>query len=131
MTPAAFDTRRRMLGLSVRDTAQVCGRDGGPVSEKAVNNWIRGEAPVPLDAQLALEALELRMEDQVAALVDLITDKTMIGPEPLVRYRTQEALDDGPHACELPLGAHAMMIAWADDQLAAQGVETDIIWGEA
>ena len=28
------------------------------------------------------------------------------------------------------LGAHAMMAAWLDDQLAPQGIDTEIVWAD-
>lgn len=123
MTSARYDTRRRALGLSVREAAAL-----HRCTERTVNRWNAGALDVEADAWNDLDDLEKRMEAQVAALVDLVTDCTMAGPAPLTRYRSQEEMDASPHDCDLPLGAHAIMIAWADDQLAAQGIKTLIGW---
>lgn len=120
---ARYDTRRRALGLSVSELAQLHG-----CAERTINRRVNDQQPVQPDDWDDLEDLEERMEALVDAVVRLATEKTISGPVPLVRYRSQAALDTGPHACDLPLGAHAMMIAWTDDQLAAQGIETKIIW---
>lgn len=123
MTPAEFDTRRRSLGLSVDETAALCG-----VGDRQVRRWQSGATPVPVDAAAGLEALEDAMARAVDEATRHTTDKVERGPVVLWRYRTQADLDRSPHARGLPLGAHAMMIAWAADALAAEGVDVRIEW---
>lgn len=130
MSGARFDTRRRALGLSIAETAVVCSRDGTPVSERTINRWINDVSAVPEDAFEALDRLEERMEATVDALTAAADDITMEGPVTVRRYRTAEDLLDSPDDVGLPLGAHAMMIAWLDDRLAADGIETDIVWAD-
>ncbi|MCP4564079.1 MAG: helix-turn-helix transcriptional regulator [Bosea sp.] len=126
MTGAGFDTRRRALGLSISETAAVCG----PVNERTVNRWINDHSSVPPDALASLDALEEAMEKAVDRLVAIATDQTMAGPIQIRRYRTQDDLAASPDDIGIPLGAHAMMTAWLDDQLAAQGIETEIVWAD-
>lgn len=130
MTPAEFDTRRRALGLTVEEAGIVCAFDGKPVTERQVRRWSRGDSPVPDNAVRGLAELELRMEMMVDQIVETVTKRTMAGPVPLVRYRTQDELDAGPHGGDLPLGAHAIFTAWAADALAAEGVDTKIVWAD-
>lgn len=131
VTPAQLDTRRRALGLSVGEAAAWWG-----VSERAYSRWMRGDdAPRDPDGLLErLALLEEIMEGLVDAIVEQAADLTDAGPVRLDRYRSQADLDaalrlviDRP-GVSLPLGAHAVMTAWADDQLAAAGIETVIEW---
>lgn len=126
MSGARFDTRRRALGLSIGEAALVCGN----VNERAVNRWINGIHRVPDDAWAALDALEGTMEAAVDKLVSVATEMTMAGPVQIRRYRTHDDLVGGPDDIGIPLGAHAMMTAWLDDQLAAQGIDTEIVWAD-
>ncbi|AGH48785.1 MULTISPECIES: helix-turn-helix domain-containing protein [Sphingomonadales] len=123
MSPAEFDTRRRSLGLSVDETAALCG-----VQDRTVRRWQSGATPIPADASGALESLEDAMGLAVDELVTFATDRVAKGPVLLWRYRTQAEQDRSPHARSLPLGAHAMMIAWAADALEAEGIDVDIEW---
>lgn len=126
MTGARFDTRRRALGLSISETAAVCGG----VNERTVNRWINGHSPPPEDAWGALEALETTMESAIDKLVEIASDRTMAGPIEVRRYRTQNDLSASQDDFGIPLGAHAMMTAWLDDALAAQGIDTSIVWAD-
>ena len=126
MSGAGFDTRRRALGLSIAETAAVCGG----VNERTVNRWINDHSPVPEDAFSALDALERTLERAVDQLVKIATDQVMAGPIIVRRYRTQDDLSVSPDDIGIPLGAHAMMSAWLDDALAAQGVDTEIVWAD-
>lgn len=123
MSPAEFDTRRRSLGLSVEETAALCG-----VQDRTVRRWCSGERGVPDDAAEALEALEGAMLDAVENVVQIATDWMERGPVVLYRYRTAADQANSAHASTLPLGAHAMMIAWAADALEAEGIATSIEW---
>lgn len=125
MTPAELDTRRRSLGLSIEEQARVCG----PVHEKTVRRWHSGAAPIPDDVRSRLDDIEDQMDRSVEALVRMYTDFVDAGPVRLTRYRTQDDLDESPHA-GLPLGAHAMMTAWVDAALAKEGVDTVIEWAD-
>lgn len=126
MTPAEFDTRRRSLGLSTREAAALCG-----VQERTLNRWQAGDYAIPQDAVDALDALEESMSDAVENVVTFATDNVESGPVILWRYRTQAVLDRSEHASGMPLGAHAMMIAWAADALAAEGIGVQIEWAKA
>jgi hypothetical protein len=130
MSGARFDTRRRALGLSIGETAIVCGRAGTPVAERTINRWINDLSNVPNDAFAALDALEIWMEKTIDRLTQIATDQTMAGPIVVRRYRTQDDLSASGDDLGIPLGAHAMMTAWLDDQLAAQGIATDIVWAD-
>lgn len=50
-------------------------------------------------------------------------------PVILWRYRSQDDLEWSRHAAGLPLGAYAMMIAWASDALGAEDIDVEIRWG--
>lgn len=133
MTPAEFDTRRRTLGLSVDETAALCG-----VQDRTVRRWQSGATPIPDDAGDALEQLEDAMERAVDQAVKLAKAEAGRMPIALYRYRTAEDQARSAHASSmppgalakggLPLGAHAMMIGWAADALAAEGVDVRIEW---
>lgn len=125
MTPAEFDTRRRSLGLSTREAAALCN-----VQERTLNRWQAGEFEIPQDAVEALDALEEAMGDAVDNIVELATDKLERGPVTLWRYRSQADLDRSEHAGGMPLGAHAMLVAWSADALAAEGITVQIEWAE-
>ena len=100
------------------------------MNERTINRWINGHSPVPDDAGEALHKLEIAMEAASDRLVDIATDLTIAGPVTLRRYRTQDELSASQDDTGLPLGAHAMMTAWLDDALAAQGIETEIVWAD-
>lgn len=123
MTPAGFDTRRRSLGLSVDETASLCG-----VQDRTVRRWQSGDSPIPADAAAALDQLEAAMSEAVEQALARATDHVARGPVVLWRYRTQADQDRSPHAATLPLGAYAMMIAWAAKALAAEGMDVSIQW---
>ena len=125
MISARYDTRRRALGLSVRDAADWHG-----TTERTINRWNSGAQDVEHRAWHELDRLERMMEAQVDGMLQVVTDHTATGPVPLFRYRTVEELEASPHACGLPLGAHAIMIGWLEDQLEAQGIEAEIVWAE-
>lgn len=126
MTGARFDTRRRALGISVSETAAVCG----PVAERTVNRWINGHTTIPADAFASLDSLEESMEKAVDKLMQVAIEITMAGPIQIRRYRTQDDLAASPDDFGIPLGAHAMMTAWLDDALAAQGIDAEIVWAD-
>lgn len=131
MTPAEFDTRRRLLGLSLRETGLVCHLDSRPVTEKSVRRWSEGSLDIPARAIDALIALEERIGEMVDQTVATVTARSLSGPIVLRRYRDQDELDDSPDgedASLLPLGAHAIYIGWLADALAADGVATQITW---
>ena len=124
MTPAAFDTRRRMLGLSVEETAEWCS-----ANRVTVQRWIKGQSRIDPKAIARLAALENGMIDAVDRAVAMATGHT--GPVPLIRYRNQAGVDAAPHATGLPLGAHAMLIGWVADALEDDGHDVEMVWGEA
>lgn len=123
MTPAELDTRRRMLGLSVDETAALCG-----VQDRQIRRWQSGAQPIARDVPARLEALEEAMEHAVEEIVALATDKVLDGPVTLWRYRTAADQAQSPNARGIPLGAHAMLTAWAADALAAEGIDVTIEW---
>jgi hypothetical protein len=126
MTPAEYDTRRRFLGLSVEEAAQLHG-----VQDRSTRRWARGDSPIPANAindLLRLEGAMTRAVDQALALARGRTPDDLVV---LYRHRTPEALAQSPHAAGLPLGAHAMLIGWTADALAAAGVEVAIEWADA
>lgn len=125
MTGAEIDTRRRALGLSVAETAKVCG-----VSERSVSYWLNGggEPRDPEDVSARLREVEDIMGDLVEAIAEGVSDTAERAHVTLPRYRTQAALDASGDGRGLPLGAHAMMIAWATDDLRADGHVVSIEW---
>lgn len=125
MTPAEFDTRRRMLGLSVEDTAQLCGG----VSPRAVNNWFRGEAPLPKDAIEALLKLDWQIDNAIESAVRFAQIQRPDIVE-LKRYRTQKGFESSPHASQMPFGAHAVLIGLTTEALGAEGIATEIVWAD-
>lgn len=124
MTPAEFDTRRRLLGLSVEEAADWCG-----ANRTTVQRWVRGKARIHPRAVERLEELEEAMSEAVEQALDLARER---GADKitLIRYWTQEALDASPHASGLPLGAHSMMIGWTADALEDDGRAVEIAWSE-
>lgn len=126
MTPAEFDTWRRKLGLSVKETGDICGR----VAERTVNRWISGDLPLPRDATAALAQLESAMLNAVENVVDHATDMVDEGPIILWRYKSPAAQAKSPHASSLPPGAHAMLVAWAAAALEDEGVASEIHWAD-
>jgi hypothetical protein len=125
MTPARFDTYRRSLGLSVEETAGLCG-----VQDRTIRRWQSGASPIPDNAAEAMGDLEGAMTEAVEQAQALASDMTAQGPAVLWRYRTLNDQARSPHASPLPLGAHAMLIAWTADALEAAGIETQIEWAE-
>lgn len=125
MTPAEFDTRRRLLGLSIQETADYLG-----VQRRTVERWISGYSNVTPDALTRLEALERDMNEAVNQALSLARER---GADDMVlyRYRSQEAVDASRHAAGMPLGAHAMMIGWASEALENDGHSVTVDWGDA
>jgi hypothetical protein len=123
VTGAEYDTRRRLLGLSVEEAARLHG-----VQDRTIRRWTRGVSPVPDDAALALLDLEDRMEKAVGEAVKLAKAEAGTAPVALYRYRSVEAQTRSPHASSLPLGAHAMLIGWTADALDAEGFGVAIGW---
>lgn len=129
---AYLDTRRRALGLSISETA-----DWLNTSERGINRWITGSPPRdPEEIANDLQRLEDLLERLARGFVEQAMDVTASGPVRLVRFRTQEELDAdlGPllarlePGLRLPLGAHAIMVGWAMDQLADEGIDVEIEW---
>ncbi len=123
MTPAEFDTRRRLLGLSIEETAEWCG-----ANRVTVQRWTKGQSRID---PRAIDRLE-ELEDGMAAAVEraVATVKNHNGPVPLFRYRSQAAVDAAPHASGMPLGAHAILIGWTADALEDAGHAVEIVWGD-
>lgn len=48
----------------------------------------------------------------------------------LLPNAAQAGVDAAPHAAGMPLGAHAILIGWTADALEAEGIETEIVWGD-
>jgi transcriptional regulator with XRE-family HTH domain len=123
MTPAAFDTRRRLLGLSIQEAAVYLG-----TTRRTVERWISGYSEISEDAVAKLGALEDKMWDAVR---DAEIDAEWKRPRSveLKRYRNQEAVDAAARWAGLPLGAHAIMIGWIAEALEAKRIEVEIVWG--
>ncbi len=120
MTPAEFDTRRRLLGLSIAETADWIG-----VSEKTINNYVNGRTAIHADVHEKLTRLEDAMQNAVNHFLRL-AEENEASVVALRRYRNQDDLDASANAAGMPLGAHAMMIGWAADTLEAEGFSTAI-----
>lgn len=71
------------------------------------------------------------MTRAVDKVVRQTTDQMAGGPVELYRYRTAEDQARSPHASSLPLGAHAMLVAWTADALEAEGFDVAIKWARA
>lgn len=125
MTGAEFDTRRRVLGLSVEDVATLLA-----VQHRLVQRWIAGSSPVPDFAGEMLDELEDRVSALVDQLVETLTRRTMAGPVKLLRYRTADDYAESIDGDQLPFAAQPIYVAWAADALAAEGVETTILWND-
>lgn len=124
MTPAEFDTRRRLLGLSIQEVADWC-----EVQRRTVERWISGYSGVAENASARLLDLEDRMTaavEQAVALASVQKPDSVT----LLRYRSQSGLDASPHAAGMPLGAHAIMIGWMADALEDEGMTVAIAWGD-
>jgi transcriptional regulator with XRE-family HTH domain len=124
MTPAEFDTRRRLLGLSIQEAADYLG-----VQRRTVERWISGYSEVAGAAADLLFDLESRMDAAVEVVVSVVK-KQKPDEITLTRYRSQAAVDASPHAAGLPLGAHGILIGWAADTLESAGHTVEIIWGD-
>lgn len=64
--------------------------------------------------------------------VDQITDLASEQSSPVIlwRYKSQSDENKSPHASSLPLGAHAVMTAWAYDAITSVGIDCSIEWAE-
>lgn len=118
MNPAEYDTLIRRLGLSVSEAAALHG-----VEDRTVRRWCTGERAVPEDAVETLRVLET---DMAADLENIL--RTAEHRMTLTRHRSMQSLAEHEPAPHLPLGAHAMMIAWAAEALASDGVAVSIEW---
>ena len=123
MTPAAFDTRRRLLGLSVEETAEWCG-----ANRVTVQRWIKGQSRIDPKAIVRLGSLESDMIGAVDRAVAMVAGHP--GPVPVSRYRSQAAVDAAPLASGMPLGAHAMLIGWIAYALEDDGHDVEMVWGD-
>lgn len=124
MTPAEFDTRRRLVGLSIQEAADWCG-----VQRRTVERWISGYSEVSHEACNRLVDLETRMATAVGHALELAQSKSPDVVE-IKRYRSQAAVDASPYAAGLPLGAHAILIGWTMQALRSSGLRTAVIWGD-
>lgn len=124
MTPAEFDTRRRLLGLSMEETAEWCG-----ANRVTVQRWIKNQSRISPSAIARLDELESRMNAAVEAAV-AVARREKPDVVRLLRYRSQAAVDASPHAAGMPPGAHAILIGWKADALEAGGQAFTIEWGD-
>ncbi len=125
MNGAELDTRRRLLGLSVEELAVV-----GGVAERTARKWLSGGYVVPDDVPDALAAIERIMERHVNRIVETAIENSEAGPIPLYRFRNRDDLANSLHGADLPVGAHAMTIAWAAAALTAEGIGARIEWAD-
>lgn len=95
-----------------------------------MRRWQSGASPIPAAAQDVLDRLESEMGEAVEQTFVLATDLIAGQPVVLWRYRTQSDQDRSPHAAGLPLGAHAMLVAWTADALEAEGLPVQIEWAK-
>lgn len=116
---ARFDTYRRFLGLSIAETAGVCG-----VRPRTVQRWIDEDRDIPDSAWTALDDIT----DAVGRAVDRIVNEAQRAGAhaTLLRYRTAEAYAESPYAEQMPLGAHALFVTLAHRRLR----KVEIQWGE-
>jgi transcriptional regulator with XRE-family HTH domain len=123
MNAAEYDTRRRALGLSIRDLAELHG-----CTERTINRRILGEQAVRMEDIDDIEQLEVAMDNAVDHVVKLAKAEAGRAPITLYRYRNADHQSGSAHAPTLPLGAHAMMISWALDALEAEGFDVAVEW---
>lgn len=124
MTSAGFDTRRRLLGLSIQEAADYFG-----VQRRTVERWISGYSDVSAGAVEKLEALEDRINMAVDTALE-IAERQKPDVVQLKRYRSQAAVEASHYAAGMPLGAHAILIGWIADALEAAGFAIEISWGD-
>lgn len=124
MTPAEFDTRRRLLGLSIQEAADFLG-----VQRRTVERWISGYSEIPDSAIKKLDSLNAAMMRAVDQAVKFAKRKPA-QEVALLRYRSQEAVDASPHAAGLPLGAHAVLIGRILTRLREDGFNVTVNWGD-
>lgn len=120
---AEFDIGRRRLGLSIAETAAVCG-----VTERTVNRWVRDEQDIRPDAWQNLDLLEAMMQAGAEDAVRVACDATAAGPYRLPHFRTAEAMRRHYPSSPLPYGAQAMMTAWTAEALEDEGIAVEIVW---
>lgn len=113
----------RYLGASRADIAALL-----QVAVTAIDAWLDGNDAVPEELALLLDSLEDTMNRAVEEAVEAATHLTDAGPVVLWRYRSKEALALNIPGTTLPLGSHAMMLQWAADAIADEGVRVSILW---
>lgn len=125
MTGAELDTRRRKLGLSIEDVAELAD-----VGVRTVNRWTNDVQPVQIRVVEKLDRLEATMRGQVEFAVRQVTEMVAAGPLPIIRYSTRHAYIASDDKSGVPFGAHAMMCAWLADVLAVQGIDCEFVWSD-
>jgi hypothetical protein len=128
MTPAKFDTMRRFCGLSIKETADWCG-----TQRRTVERWISGYSLVSESAAARMGNLNLLINK---AVIEAVKQANILAAQQggseiqLLRYRSQETVDNSPNASGLPLGAHSMLIARSLKALDDKGFNVVIEWGD-
>lgn len=123
MNAAEYDTRRRALGLSVRDLAELHG-----CTERTVNRRLAGEQEVRDRDIDDLDRLEREMDKAVDEALARAKSLKFDGPITLFRYRNPEHFSTSSHVGAMPPGSHAMLISWVADALEAKGYDVEIDW---
>lgn len=126
MNAAELDLRRRALGLSVAEAAEILG-----AGERTLSYWSsgRGEPRDPDGIAVRLAEVENVMGDIVDDIVER-ADEEERAAIVLARPRTRAELDASGLGRGLPLGAYLMSLAWALDELRADGHTVSIDWSQ-
>lgn len=122
---ATLDIARRRLGLSIAETADICG-----VAERTVNRWIREEQDIRPDAWQSLGALESLMVTGMEDAVGIAREVVTAGPFRLLHFRNLEAMRRHYPDTPLPYGAHTMMTSWIAEALEEEGIAVEIVWAD-
>lgn len=126
MTDARYAALTGALGLTTRDLAEI-----GGFSDRFARDLVAGRRPFPQDVKIALDDLD----DDSDVIVDEIIADVQEGAGAIWIFRSNDELrahfPDWPgrgHARGGFVGPHRIAALAAADQLAAGGIEVDLMF---